>query len=60
MLADMGTKHLPGPPLARFTAWAIGFRFYPPSDSPQYQDMDLSHFPLTYLEILSLPSASPS
>jgi hypothetical protein len=60
MLADMGTKPLPGPPLARFTAWAIGFRFYPPSDSPQFQDMDLSHFSLTYLEIISLPSSSPS
>jgi hypothetical protein len=60
MLADMGTKPLPGPPLARFTEWAIGFRFYPSSASPQFLAMDLAHYTLTYLEIIALPSSSSS
>ena len=60
MLADLGTKPLPGPPLARFLEWGIGVRFYPIQGSTQYIDMDLHLYHVSYLDIISLLSSSAS
>jgi hypothetical protein len=58
MLADLGTKSLPGPSLARFTDWAIGVRFYPTQSSQQYLDMELNLYSMTYLQIVASRSSS--
>ena len=58
MLADLGTKSLPGPSLARFTDWAIGVRFYPTRSSQQYIDMEFNMFSMTYLQIVASRSSS--
>ena len=60
MMADIGTKPLPGPPLQRFTEWAIGTRFYPHPTSQQYKDMDLDFYRLSYLEFASSRSSPKS
>ena len=58
MMADVGTKALPGPQLNRFSEWGIGVRFYPPKDHKQYAQMKLEWYDLTYLEIEEVISSS--
>ena len=60
MLADMGTKSLSGPAVARFLEWAIGARAYPGKSDPQYKLLHLQHFAHTDLEIISSYSSSSS
>ena len=58
MMADVGTKALPGPQLTRFSEWGIGVIFYPNKGDPQYAQMKLEWYHLTYLEIEELISSS--
>ena len=58
MMADVGTKALPGPQLNRFSEWGIGVRFYPDKSNQQYDQMKLEWYHLTYLEIEELLSSS--
>lgn len=58
MMADMGTKALTGPALNRFHEWAIGKRFYPVEQSTQYDDMNLSIYGQSFIEICSDDSSS--
>ena len=58
MMADVGTKALPGPQLNRFSEWGIGVRFYPKKDEIQYKQMKLEWYTLTYLEIEHAVSSS--
>ena len=36
MMADVGTKALPGSQINRFSEWGIRARFYPKKGHPQY------------------------
>ena len=58
MMADVGTKALPGPQITRFSEWAIGKRFYPNNAHPQYEQMKLDWYHLTYLEIEGIVSST--
>ena len=58
MMADVGTKALPGPQLDRCSEWGIGVRFYPKSGHPQYENMKLDWYKLTYFEIEEIVSSS--
>ena len=58
MMADVGTKALPGPQLTRFSEWGIVVRFYPYKGDPQYVQMKLEWYHLTYLETEELSSSS--
>ena len=58
MLADVGTKALPGPQIDRFCEWGIGVRFYPDKEHNQYLDMRLQWYDLTYLKIEEMISSS--
>ena len=58
MMADVGTKALPGPQIDRFCEWGIGVRFYPNKEHKQYSDMKLMWYDLTYLNIEEIVSSS--
>ena len=58
MMPDVGTKALPGPQITRFSEWAIGKRFYPNNAHPQYEQMKLDWYHLTYLEIEGIVSST--